>query len=387
MNSHQKKICFIVSSPNTAKAFLKDPIRALAKNYTIYLVVNASTSSLPDLDFFLEKIHSINIKRDINPYYDLKALLKLILFFKKNKFNIIHSISPKAGLLAMCAGYFAKTPSRVHTFTGQVWYSKKGFFRILLKNIDRLIVCFSTNILVDGQSQKEFLISQNIVKNNTASVLEKGSICGIDSDKFLPITKKKTAFREKYSVLENEIVLMFLGRLNLDKGVVDLILAFQKLRKHFLNIKLFLIGTDEAGIEKKMLLKKQSLEGIFFTGYAPNPEEVLQGTDIFCLPSYREGFGMSVIEAEALEKAVVCSDTYGLRDTLIDGVTGLKHKTGDIDDLFLKLKILIENPTQIKQMGKAGRTYVKETFEQTKIINAWEEYYKVIVKKQNRLLT
>ncbi len=376
MNSVKKKICFIVSSPETAKAFLKYPIKALAKNYTIYLVANASGNILLDLELPLIKVHSIRIERNIRPYHDLKALWRLILFFKNNRFDFIHSVSPKAGLLAMCSGYFTRTPIRIHTFTGQVWYTKKGVFRFLLKTIDRLIVRFSTNILVDGESQKEFLIEQNIIKNHRANVLGKGSICGINTDIYAPDIQKQLNFRKEHSILEGEIVLMFLGRLNSDKGVPDLLMAFKKLKIQFPNVKLYLIGPDEEKIEATFIKENRLPKDVFFKGYISNPKELLQGADIFCLPSYREGFGMSVIEASALEKAVICSNTYGLRDTVVENITGLKHNVADIDDLFIKLKVLVEDPQKIKQMGKAGRIYVKENFEQTKIIDAWEKFYR-----------
>ena len=171
-----KKICFIVSSPLTASSFLRGPINKLSKLFDIYLVVNLNNKHkdlINGLD--VKKVFHFDIVRKISLFKDLLCLIKVIYFFKKNKFHAIHSVSPKAGLIAMLGGYISGIKIRIHTFTGQVWISKKGFIRMTLVFVDKLISQLSTLILTDGKSQLDFLIKNKIVDKN-AKVLGKGSI-------------------------------------------------------------------------------------------------------------------------------------------------------------------------------------------------------------------
>ena len=133
-----KKLCFVVSSPATAMAFLKGPMQTLSKHYTLHLIVNTKDVAPLLTKLPLKGVHVQNIERGINPLRDLICLISMVRFLRKQKFDALHSVSPKAGLMAMLGGLIANVPMRTHTFTGQVWANKKGVFRLLLKSIDRL---------------------------------------------------------------------------------------------------------------------------------------------------------------------------------------------------------------------------------------------------------
>ena len=158
----------------------------MSKSFHISLIANFyNTDSNILNDLPLKEVYSFEIVRKISVFRDFSCLLKLIHFFYKNKFDAIHSVSPKAGLLGTLAGFVSFIPVRIHTFTGQVWHTKKGITKIILKNIDRLIVACATKILVDGRSQISFLKKNQIIRNK-GLVLGNGSISGVEIKKFSP---------------------------------------------------------------------------------------------------------------------------------------------------------------------------------------------------------
>lgn len=370
----KKKICFIVSEPDNAKWFLKTPILKLRENFEVHLVANFSEQKPKSYIDFTDFNHTLPIKRKINLLHDLICFKKAVTLFKQNKFDSIHSVTPKAGLISMLAGFVAKIPIRIHTFTGQVWATKRGAFKLLLMTMDRIINFFATNVIVDGESQREFLLEKKIITEKSI-VFGKGSICGVDTNRFKPSKNKRIKLREKYNVNENEWVFMFLGRINAEKGVEDLINAFINIKESY-NQKLFIVGPDEDQIISKNInsIKKNN---IIYVPLTDKPEDIMQICDAFCLPSYREGFGLSVIEASALEKPIICSNAYGLRDTIEENITGIRHKKGSVSSLQENLIYVLENKEEIKRMGKNGREYVLKNFSTKEIIKNWIKYYEL----------
>ena len=373
----KKKICFVVSAPITAKAFLIKHFEYLSKEFDITLVANFETQADFEIPFVTNTKH-IAIHRSINPLKDFLALIQLYFFFKKESFQVVHSVTPKAGLLAMTAAWVSRIPIRIHIFTGQVWHTQSGFKRQFLKFLDRLLVVFTTHILVDGQSQRQFLITNKIITNKNSKVLGKGSISGVDVQKFHPSSAIRNLYRAQLNFQNNDIVFAFLGRMNTDKGILDLAKAFQKLHVDFPNVKLLLIGFDEENMQEK--IRQIQTENIIYFGPTPKPQEVLQAADVFCLPSYREGFGTSVIEASLLELPIICSDTYGLAETIIENKTGLRHEVKNVDQLYNQMKLLVQNEETRTVLGKNGRQYVLEHFSADEISLQWLTFYKDILK-------
>lgn len=366
-----KKLCFVVSSPATAMAFLKGPMQTLSKHYTLHLIVNTKDMAPLLAELPLKRVHVQNIERGINPLKDLKCLISMVRFLRKQQFDALHSVSPKAGLMAMLGGLIANVPMRTHTFTGQVWANKKGVFRFLLKSIDRLIAGCATQVLVDGKSQLCYLKEHGVI-GPAAQVLGKGSISGVSLTRFAPSASLREERRKTLKLEEDEWAFMFLGRLNKDKGVIDLIHAFAQLDQSKMPSSLFLVGHDEEQIKTRF---QPISSKIHFIPFEKKPEELLQACDSFCLPSYREGFGLSVIEASALEKPIICSDAYGLADTIIQGETGLRHRVGDVDDLKQQLTYALNHPEQMRKMGQAGRKYVEANFSESLLLKEWERFY------------
>ena len=171
------------------------------------------------LDNISNKVNiiSIPIERKISLYLDFKALFLLIAVFNKNRFFIAHSVSPKAGLLCAIAAWIAKIPNRLHTFTGQVWVTKKGISRWFLKLLDKIIVLLNTKILVDSFSQQDFLANENVLSKKYSLVLGQGSISGVDINRFLPSKKYRSLIRNELKINGESIIFLFVGRLKKKK--------------------------------------------------------------------------------------------------------------------------------------------------------------------------
>lgn len=371
-----KNICFVVSSEMTVRAFLIDQITALSQRYNVSVVVNTMKPQfLNELKIDADVI-PIAIERKLSPLQDIKALFYLICLFNKRKFDIVHSVTPKAGFLAMISGFLARIPIRIHTFTGQVWATRSGIKRLFLKGIDRLIAFFATNILVDSNSQRDFLIAERVISNEKSHVLARGSISGVDISRFRPNPNARIEIRSSLNIADNEYALLFLGRLNKDKGVLDLAKAFMKVHLLYPGSHLLFVGPDEEDMKSKILELCQSyVNKIHFVEFTAEPERYMAAADIFCLPSYREGFGSVIIEAAAVGVPSIGSRIYGIVDAIEEGVTGLLFETGNSDDLALKILQLIENKDLNQRLGSNARNRAISDFSQQKVTAAVVNYY------------
>ncbi|MCP3940412.1 MAG: glycosyltransferase family 4 protein [Desulfobacteraceae bacterium] len=368
MNS-KNKICIVVATPMTAHVFLKDQILGLSNDFEVTVAANFSEN--PGYMINWDKVRTVDIPiaRPIKPAKDLKALFKLFLFFRKNRFYAVHSITPKAGLLCMIAGFLARIPIRIHTFTGQVWVTRKGIVRRLLKNIDRFFASFATHVYTDSPSQLDFLVENKVISFDKIKVLGDGSISGVDLKRFQPDFLCRQQIRDSFGFTEECVVILFLGRMNPDKGIVDLVRAFKKINNN--NVHLLMVGPDDGCTHAQLLeIAGPCSSRIHFRDYTSEPEKIMGAADIFCLPSYREGFGSVVIEAAACGIPSVASKIYGLTDAVVDGSTGLLFPPGDVDGLVFALQKLVENFVLRKQMGDAARIRAVDLFSQERLTGA-----------------
>lgn len=376
----RKKICFVVSSVLTAKFFLRFHIEKLSEEYDVYLVGKFSKEDIESVSYLkLTGIKSIGIERNINIKKDLIAIKNFVSYIKEMQFDAIHSLAPKAGLIAAISGKIAGTKIRIHIFTGQVWHTKKGFFRFILKQLDKLIVLLNTKVLVDSHSQQEYLINEGIVNINNSLVLGKGSISGVDIKRFYPNIKLKKELKEELKIPSEVVVFLFMGRINRDKGIFDLAHAFKELLSTSDNVFLLIGGYDEGKCIEKVKAIVKNEKYFKYYGSTDFPENIIHAGDVFCLPSYREGFGTSVIEASSCKLPAICSDTYGLRDTIIDNETGLRHEVGNIKEITSKMKLLASDINLIQQFGENGFKYVNENFLASSVSDAWLRFYQKVL--------
>lgn len=376
----KKKICFVVAIPLTAKAFLKDHIEALSKKYEIYLVGNINSDA--DVDgLTLSGWHHVEIERGISLWCDMKAVWQTRRYFKRMQFDAVHSVTPKAGLVTALAGWVTGIKHRTHIFTGQVWATRKGLSRWLLKSLDKLIARLDNHILVDGRSQRTFLVSEGVLREGQAQVFADGSISGVNSDRFVPDATARTEIRQKLGIGENVMVFIFLGRLNHDKGIGELYEAFNKLALEVDDVFLLLVGSDEEGYINKLGEYSNIVEGknFHYYGLTPHPETVLNAGDVYVLPTYREGFGSSVLEAACVGLPCICSDAYGVVDAYAENETGLRCHVGDSDSLYRCMKQMHDHPEMVRQMGERSRQRALTDFNGEKLTECWVKFYEEIL--------
>tara|TARA_B100001769_G_scaffold12830_1_gene8789 strand:- start:268 stop:1392 length:1125 start_codon:yes stop_codon:yes gene_type:complete len=367
---NKQSICFVATVDFAVNAFLLNHLRELSNHYNLTLVTNLQNPNFLNKNNLNIKLININFSRNINIFSDFYSLTRLIFLFCTNKFDAVHSITPKAGLLAMLAAFIAFIPLRIHCFTGQVWVTRKGLIRKILRLIDKLIGNLTTKNIVDSKSQYNFLLNQKILKKNKTLVFGSGSICGVDLLKFKSNKKIRDSLRRDFKIPSSAFIYIYLGRLNKEKGVNDLIDAF--ILANLKSAYLILAGPDE---EEIVFNTKNHSSNIIFTGYTKIPQDLLAMSDIICLPSYREGFGTVVIEAAAVGIPAIVSNIYGLSDTIVKNQTGLTHKPRDIKGIVHQMVYAYSNQKLMTTFGKAAQKRARIEFDSKILVNHWKDFY------------
>lgn len=359
-----------MATPFTANAFLVEHLKALSQKYEVSLCLNQNL--YPISPIFKEngiRIIDVPIKRKLSFLSDLKVLRELFLIFKKEKFDSVHTLTPKAGLLGMMSAYLASVPVRLHTFTGQIWVNDHGIKRQFYKSIDRIIVYFSTQVFCDSHSQKNFLGSQKIVKRDSISLIGQGSISGVDIEKFYPQSKNSGA----------DFIFLFVGRLTKDKGIFDLIKAFQGVYEKNSHVQLWVVGPDEDDLINLINQRFPLLEGVSWIGPTATPEKFMAKADILVLPSYREGFGTVIIEAAACKTAAIAYRIYGVIDAIEDGQSGILVDKGNCEALESTMNMLAANRNLSTQLGEFAYRRAINLFSSKKVTKQWLEMYEHII--------
>jgi glycosyltransferase involved in cell wall biosynthesis len=367
-----RKLALVCASELTLKAFLLEHIRAMALHYEVTVIADGSDPNLLRKLGIPVELIPVPIAREIAPLRDLRALARLTAIFRAKGFDLVHSVTPKAGLLAMAAAFIARVPLRVHIFTGQVWVTRAGFMRALLKAADQAIAAMATHVLADSRSQLEFMLQQGITDAGKARVLAQGSIAGVDLERFKPDAAARARVRAGLGIDADALVFLYLGRLRRDKGVLDLCRAFARVARP--KLLLLAVGPDEEGLGPQMRLDCPSQ--LRLVDYTAEPEAYFAAADVFCLPSYREGFGTVIIEAAAAGLPAIGSRIYGITDAIVEGETGLLFPAGDVDALAAAMRRFIEEAGLRARMGEKARRRVERDFSAPALTQALLDFYR-----------
>lgn len=361
-----KKLCYVATIPAVVHAFLRGHIQAAAGKYEVTVICNSADKHL--LDGLNARLILLPIERKPSSWKDVLVLFQLFKLFRRERFDIVHSIMPKTGMLAMLAAWLAFVPIRIHTFTGQVWVTKQGVGHTLLKCFDKMIGSFATCALADSPSQRDFLINEGILPPGKAKVIGAGSICGVDQLRFHPDRETRQTVRHDFGIAQDAKIILFVGRLNRDKGMLDLAAAFGTIAMRHPDAALLLVGAEEdVPFSRIQEICHAGRDRLHYVSFTATPERYMAAADIFCLPSYREGFGMTIIEAAACGVPAVASRIYGITDAVEDGKTGLLFPVGDVAALTQALLKLLEDRDLRQQMGEAARARALELFPSQKI--------------------
>jgi glycosyltransferase involved in cell wall biosynthesis len=372
----RKRVCILATVPFALKWFMTPHIIFLREKCDLTLVANGSSEGLAGLLGKYVSFVPIRIERKISIKDDVLALIKLWLFFRKEKFDCVYSIMPKSGLLSMLASCFACTPNRLCVFNGEVWANKTGFMRSFLKLVDKVTARCATIVLAVGPSQRKNLIDNNIVKEDKVNVIADGSIAGVKIDRFKFNESVRHQLRLQNEIKNDAVVFLFVGRLSRDKGLLDLFRAFSEAAEQNPNIHLLVVGPDEEGLEMKIsLLAKRFIGRVHRVGFTDHPENYMSAADVLCLPSYREGFSTVIIEAASVGLPAIASRIYGIADTVVEGVTGILHQPAASHEIAKAMLLIASNERLRYQMGAAARMRAIEMFSEERVLKAFAEFY------------
>ena len=322
-----KKLFRISTVPMSLNLLLKGQLRYLNQFYDVTAISGAGKDMDEVQNREQVKTQVIEMAREISPFQDLMALYRLYCYFKKEKPDIIHSITPKAGLLSMLAGKFAGVPIRIHTFTGLIFPSKKGIFKTVLIGMDRLLAGCATHIYPEGEGVKEDLIKYRITQK-PLKMIANGNVNGIDTAYFNR-NEISTGILENLKadlgIEENDFVFIFVGRLVRDKGINELIAAFSNINLN-LNLKLLLVGPLEAELDPLLPQTLQEIAtnpNIISVGFQKDVRPYFLLSDALVFPSYREGFPNVVLQSLALQVPAIVTDINGSNEIITHGKNGL----------------------------------------------------------------
>lgn len=359
-NKNTIRICRLTNSEFFLRHHLELQIRSqIAAGFDVHLVYpKESSTGLQEV--FPEAIHHhIPFARKPSPLIDLLACFSLYRLLLKERIDILHTITPKAALIGAVVGFVARVPVRIHTFTGQVWANKQGLWRYLLKLIDRMVIALDTKCFADSGSQIQFLEQEGVASKNSVNLIGAGSLSGFNTDHFIPekFQADRRRIRQSFNFSDDDFVINFTGRVTKDKGVLDLIEAVCKkgLPNH---LKLILVGPLEGTPEFQKKLQEMvhaSGDRVKLIGYQDDPAPFFAASELFCLPSYREGFGGVLVEAALMRLPAVSTLIPGPLDAVENGKSGILVPPANADALasaigrYLTDKALLEDNATFAQ--------------------------------------
>lgn len=375
-----KKICIVTTMWSSINNWIKPFLCEYEKrgiDVSIACNMDAEYEKKLKQEYPFVHIYPMPFPRGINLMGSIKSIWLLMKLFKKCKFDMVQYSTPNASMYAALAAKFAKIPVRLYCQWGMVYVTMGGIKRKIFKTIERMVCGLSTQIQPDSTGNLEFCRKEGFYDEKKSLVIWNGSAKGLDLAAFNISQKADYAkeIKEKYSIADNALVVGFVGRLGKEKGCNELFTAFKALKKQFPELKLLFVGPieKEDTIEPELLDYFRTCDDIIKTDRVTNVEKYISAMDVFVLPSYREGFGMSVIEASAMEVPVVVTKYPGPSCAMQEGVTGISVAVRDSDGLKLAIAELLHDREKRVTMGRAGREFVKNNFEQKEFIRQYME--------------
>jgi glycosyltransferase involved in cell wall biosynthesis len=346
-NTTKQKIIRVTTIPGSLGGLLKGQLRNMSKNYEVIGISSPGDGSSLG-NYHLERVATqegikvipVKMTRKITPLQDLKAAWKLYRIFKKEKPFIVHTHTPKAGTLGMFAAFFARVPHRLHTIAGMPLMEATGTKRVLLDMVEKATYFCATKIYPNSFGLKDFILKNRYTRQDKLKVIGNGSSNGIDTNHFDPIlvtSSQKEQLRISLGIHPDDFVFIFVGRLVKDKGVNELVSAFQQLNSSFSNTKLLLVGFYEEYLDP---LLPETIECI-----TTNPDILMVGTqkdvrpyysisNVLAFPSYREGFPNVVMEAGSMGLPSIVTNINGCNEIIIQGENGCLIPPKDQERLF-----------------------------------------------------
>lgn len=373
-----KKICFVTTIYLTYRMFLKQLSYFLNETgeYDISLICNEELGIADDLPEFVH-YYPVRMERGIS-LSAVSAIKDIEKILKNNKFDIVQYSTPNAAFYTSIAAKKVNVPVRLYCQWGIRYMGFEGWKRGLFKFLEKKTCDNSTFIEVESHNIRDFSLDEKLYTPERSCVIWNGSASGVDLKKF-DIQKReqwRNEIREKYQIKSDEVVFAFAGRLTADKGVNELLEAFLSAVEEKNSARLMIMGgmDNSASLNETLMHQAEHSDKVIFTGSVPDIERYYAAADVFVAPSYREGFGLVVVEAEAMGLPAIVSDVPGQIDAIVPNVTGLTCKVKDVDTLEAAMKKMIDEDELRLRLGKAAAEFAESKFEQTKLFSYLKEH-------------
>ncbi|GEN71689.1 glycosyl transferase family 1 [Chryseobacterium lathyri] len=337
------------------------------------------------------KTIEVNMERGISPLKDLTSLYKLYKILKREKPVIVHSITPKAGLLTMLSGKMAGVPIRIHTFTGLIFPTRKGMVQKLLISMDKLLCSAATHIYPEGEGVRKDLIDYKIT-SKSLKVIGNGNVNGIDLEHFSPgqITEaQKDLLKKELNIEDAHFVFVFVGRLVGDKGINELVKAFSHINKKENSqrqSKLLLVGPLEQELDPlhpDTLREIENNPDIISVGFQKDVRPYFAISDALAFPSYREGFPNVVMQAGAMGLPSIVSDINGCNEIIIEDQNGAIVPVKNSEKLSEAMRKMKLDTDYYQKLKMNARPMIESRYEQSVIWNALLSEYKKLIKEKD----
>ena len=377
-SSKQKKF-FIITTIPLSLIFFSGQVQVLKKEFDVEVV----SSSGEQLDTFSKneqvKKHVVEMKRDISFFNDLKSLFQLIFLFLSKQPDVIHGSTPKAGLLSMLSGWVTRIPTRIYYIHGLRYQGAVGIKKKILILMEKFSCFFATDIFSVSIGVKEVLKNEQITMKKI-NIIGNGSVNGIDADYFSVQNQDINNISAQYHIEKDDFIFGFVGRIVRDKGINELVQSFLEINKIFKHVKLLLVGNYEESlspIDKTVKIEIEHNQNIISVGFQHDIRPFLKVMNIFVFPSYREGFGVSLMEAAAMNIPIIATDIIGCNEIIKDEYNGIMVPPKSTKDLSEAMLFLFLNKNKLEKMSKVTRKFIIDKYEQKLL---WEQTLKAYCK-------
>ena len=381
-----KKLIRITTVPISFKVLLKGQLRFMASNG---FDVKGVSSEGEELKEVVENegiaVEAITMSRKITPFQDLKSLWEMWNFLRKEKPQIVHTHTPKAGIIGMLAARLAGVPHRLHTVAGLPLMEATGIKRKILNFVEKLTYSSATRVYPNSKGLYDFILQNNFTQSNKLKIIGNGSSNGINTTFFSPEQVSETErveLREKLNIQPDDFVFVFVGRIVSDKGINELIKAFSQLQtaenNELTGIKLLLVGGLESDLDPlnpETLAEINQNKDIISVGFQQDVRPFFAISDALAFPSYREGFPNVVMQAGAMGLPSIVSDINGCNEIIVEGENGLIIPPKNVEKLKEKMLTLAKDKNLYTKLKKNSRRMIESRYEQSVVWNALLEEY------------
>jgi glycosyltransferase involved in cell wall biosynthesis len=381
----KKKLIRITTVPISLHKLIRGQMKFMSDYYEVIAV--SSSDKILDTVSKNEnvRVEVIEMTREITLAKDIKALWGMYKLLRREKPLIVHTHTPKAGIVGMMAAWLARVPIRLHTVAGLPLMEATGGKRKLLNLVEKFTYAFANRVYPNSYGLYDFIVSEKLCSDKKLKVIGSGSSNGIDSSYFDPAKYTdidKSSLRKSLNIGENDFVFVFVGRLVKDKGINELVSAFSKLAND--RCKLLLVGSFENELDPLLPETVTEIDNnskIISVGYQDDVRPYLSISDCLAFPSYREGFPNVVMQAGAMGLPSIVTDINGCNEIIINGENGVIIPAKDENALFDAMKHFIEHFEDIERMASKARKVIVDRYEQKAVWEAMLAEYKRLEEK------